>query len=86
MRYGLETPVVLSGPKVVVLTSAGKLKGEVILLNLAGADAPADIDVIYVPLDENIFYAVAIDAESSSHVLLAAGKDKPDSPLVFDVL
>ena len=96
VRHGLEKPAVLSGSKVVVLAPAGKLKGEgsksyhpgseVILLNLAGANMPADIDVVSVPLDENVFYAVAIDAESSSLVLLAAGADRPDRLLVFDVI
>jgi hypothetical protein len=96
VRHGLEKPAVLPGANVVVLAPAGKLKGEgpksyhpgneVILLNLDGADTPADIDIVSVPLDKNIFYVVPIDAESSSLVLLAAGADKPDRLLVFDVL
>ena len=78
------------------MAPAGKLKGEgkkkyfpgreLILLNLDEAYDPADMYVIPVPLDENIFYATAVDAESSTLVVLAAGEDHPATLLVFDIL
>lgn len=96
VRHGLEKPVVIPAAKCVVMAPAGKLKGEgkkkyfpgreLILLNLDEAYDPADMYVIPVPLDENIFYATAVDAESSTLVVLAAGEDHPDTLLVFDIL